>query len=206
MKSPRITTSFTALSDGNLEKKALAIIDAMTDNANFPTPTPALSDVSAALTDYSNALSLAQNRDKLQVAIKNTKRKTLLNLLKELATYVNFIANGNKSVIISAGFDASKDGVSAPPLTQPKNFKVKSGMNSGQAITSISGVKGARSYVHQCTPDPLTDASVWESNFVTTRTFTFEGMVPGKKTWFRVGAVGTGKQRAYTDPISMVIQ
>ena len=104
MKSPRITTSFTALSDGNLEKKALAIIDAMTDNANFPTPTPALSDVSAALTDYSNALSLAQNRDKLQVAIKNIKRKTLMNLLKELATYVNFIANGNKSVIIKRRF------------------------------------------------------------------------------------------------------
>ena len=206
MKNSKIVISFTNLSDGNLESKALFIVDAMTDNPNFPNPVPALSDVSAALADYSNALSLAKTRDRTQVAIKNIKREALINLLKDLAAYVNFIAHGNKGIIVSAGFDTAKENGNGLPLTEPKNFKIAAGMNAGQAITSISGVKGVKTYVHQYTADPLADTSAWQSKNVTTRSYTFDGLASGKKYWFRVGAVGTGEQIVYTDPLSLIIQ
>ena len=206
MKNSKIVIGFTTLSDGNLEAKALSIIDAMTDNANFPTPSPTLSDVSAAITEYSSALAGAKTRDKTQVANKNIKREALLNLLRDLAAYVNFTANGNKSVIVSSGFDTAKDNASALPIVAPTNFKIAAGMNPGQATTSISGVKGARTYVHQYTLDPISDTSVWQSKYVTTRSYTFDGMGSGKKYWFRVAAIGSGEQIAYSDPLSLIIQ
>jgi hypothetical protein len=206
MKKSRTIISFTRLSDGGLEAKALSIIDKMTDNATFPNPVPSLADVNAALTEYSAAFSNAQNKDKVQVAIKNIKREALIDLLRSLAAYVNFTANGNKSVIVSAGFDANKGIVGALPMPDPKNFKVVSGRNSGEAVTSVSGVRGVKSYVHQYTPDPLTDTSIWQSKYVSTRTNTFTGLEPAKKLWFRVMAIGTGDQVAYTDPLSMIIQ
>jgi hypothetical protein len=206
MKSPKVVIGFATLSDGNLEIKALSIVDAMTDNANFPTPDPTLSDVNAAITDYSNALSGAKTRDKTQVAVKNIKRKALISLLKDLASYVNFTAKGDKSIIMSSGFDAGKEGISASTVTSPTNFKITPGMNAGQATTSIRGVKAARTYVHQCTPDPITDASVWQNKFVTTRSYTFDGLASGKKYWFRVGVIGSGGQVLYSDPLSLIIQ
>ncbi len=197
---------WTRLSDADLETKALSIVAAMTGNSNFPTPTPALKDVSAAIADYSNALSLAQNRGKVEVAIKNAKKEALIAILRSLAAYVNFIANGDKTVIMSAGFDTTKDNASALPLAEPKNFKVTNGINAGEAITSISGVRNVKTYLHQYTADPITDASVWQSKYVSTRTCTFSNLQSGKKTWFRVAAIGTGQQIAYTEPLSLIIQ
>src|SRR5271156_6673975 len=104
MRNSKIIINFPTLSDGNLEAKALSIVDKMTDNANFPNPVPPLSDLSAAVTEYSSAFSMAQNKDKVQIAIKNIKREALIELLRSLAGYVNFTANGNKGVIVSAGF------------------------------------------------------------------------------------------------------
>ena len=206
MKKSRTIINFTRLSDGDLEAKALSIVDKMTDNPNFPNPVPSLADVSAALTEYSAAFSNAQNKDKVQVAIKNIKREALEDLLRSLAAYVNFTANGNRSVIVSAGFDANKESTSASPMPDPKNFRVVSGRNSGEAVTSVSGVRGVKSYVHQYTPDPLTDTSVWQSKYATSRTNTFVGLESSKKIWFRVAATGTDGQIVYTEPLSMIIQ
>ena len=206
MKKSRTIISFTRLSDGDLEAKALSIVDKMTDNPAFPNPVPTLADVSAALTEYSSAFSMAQNKDKVQIANKNIKREALLDLLRSLAAYVNFTANGNKSIIVSAGFDANKGITSASPMPDPKNFKVVSGRNSGQAVTSVNGVRAVKSYVHQYTPDPLTDTSMWQSKYVSSRVNVFDALEPGKKFWFRVAAIGTGDQVAYTDAISMIIQ
>ena len=206
MKNSKALLGFAKLSDANIETKAVSIVTAMTGNANFTTPVPALADVSKAIQDYSQALAMAQMGDKLQVAIKNAKKEALLTLLRSLAAYVNFTANGDKTVIISSGFDASKESGSAQSLLAPKNFKITNGMNPGQAITSISGVRGVKTYMHQYTVDPITDASVWKSEYVTTRSYTFNSMDSGKKFWFRVAVIGTGGQIAYTDPLSLIIQ
>ncbi len=206
MKPSKVVISFTSLSDGNLEAKALSIIDAMTDNPNFPNPVPPLSDLSAALTDYSNALSGAKTKDRTMVAIKNIKREALIAVLRNVAAYVSFTANGNRSVITSSGFDISKEGKTPQTMSAPKNFKITIGKAPGQAFSSVGGVKGVKTYAHQYTADPLTDTSVWQSEYVTTRFHTFNGLTSGKKYWFRVAVLGTGGQIEYTDPVALIIQ
>ena len=206
MRTPKIVISFTTLSDGNLESKALSIVDAMTDNPNFPNPDPSLADVNAAVTEYSTALAGARTKDKVQVELKNIKRAALIAVLKSLAVYVNFTSKGDRSIMASSGFDVNKETKSATVMSAPNNFKVVSGENSGEAFLKVSGVKGIKTYAYQYTPDPLTDASVWVIKYATTRNFTFEGLETAKKYWFRVAAIGSGDQIMYTDPIAMVVQ
>jgi hypothetical protein len=206
MKKSKVIINFATLSDANLEARALSIADKMTGNPAFPNPSPTLAELTAAATEYSDALSMAQNKDKVQIAIKNIKREALENVLGSLGGYVSFTANGDRSIIVGAGFEANKDTTGAQPMPDPKNFTVVSGRNPGEATTSVSGVKGVKTYAHQYTPDPLTVTSMWQSKYVTSRTHTFEGLMPGTKIWFRVAALGSGDQMAYTDPISMIIQ
>ena len=206
MKTPKIVISFTTLSDGNLESKALSIVDAMTDNPNFPTPDPTLAELNAAVTEYSTALAGARTKDKVQVELKNIKRAALIAVLKNLAAYVNFTSKGDRSIMASSGFDITKDVYGSIVMSAPNNFKVVSGENPGEAFLKVSGIKGIKTYAYQYTADPLTDASVWVTKYVTTRSHTFEGLETAKKYWFRVAAIGSGDQIMYTDPIAMVVQ
>jgi len=206
MKTSKAVISFTTLSDGNLESVALSIIDHMTDNPNFPTPVPSLTEVTAAVTEYTNALSGAKSRDKAQVELKNIKKAAMITLLKSLAAYVTFTANGNRNVIATSGFDISKEGTTPSVMSAPTNFKMTVGKTSGQAFSSVGGVKGIKTYAHQYTADPMTDTSVWQNEYLTTRFHTFTGLDSGKKYWFRVAALGTGGQIEYTDPVALIIQ
>src|SRR5277367_5770308 len=104
MRTSKAILNFTGLSDGNLESVALSIIDHITDNANFPNPVPSIAEVTAAVTDFSNALSGAKSRDKAQVELKNIKKAVMIALLKSLAAYVTFTANGNRNIIATSGF------------------------------------------------------------------------------------------------------
>jgi hypothetical protein len=45
---------------------------------------------------------------------------------------------------------------------------------------------GAKAYIHQYTPDPLTEESVWVSKFVTDSRYTFTGLKSKEKYLFQV--------------------
>ena len=68
MKTSKILTAFSKLSDNNLESMALAISTAMTANPNFPEPQPSLAEFNDSIKAFSDALALAKTRDKVKVA------------------------------------------------------------------------------------------------------------------------------------------
>ena len=69
----------------------------MMGNASFPTPTPTLATVSAAITDYQNAEASALARAKGAAATRNGKRKALVQLLELLKAYVQTVADASAS-------------------------------------------------------------------------------------------------------------
>ena len=100
--------AFGRLSDPKLITKALAILTAMTDNVNFPTPSPALADISASITDFQVAVNAAAQRDRTKVVLKNRARVSLIENLKSLGNYVTFTANTDSAILSSSGFDFAK--------------------------------------------------------------------------------------------------
>src|SRR5664279_2357653 len=101
MRIPKINLDFSKYSDSNLLVKANHILSSMTENAAvFPTPTPALADVQAAIATYSADLTAAAALGKVNVSNKNLSRNTLTDLLVQLGRYVTFIAAGDENILV----------------------------------------------------------------------------------------------------------
>ena len=76
MNKKKISIALYRLSDANLQVKAGHIIDSLTNNEYFTIPTPPLSEVRAALQDFSTAIAKAKDGSRYDVIIKKGKRKT----------------------------------------------------------------------------------------------------------------------------------
>jgi hypothetical protein len=194
MKISRIVPPSDGMSDADYETKAGSIYAGMFGNPNYPAPVPDLATLLVANNDYSNALILAQNRDRNAVANKNVARETLGSLLLQLSNSVMTTANGDKAMLISSNFDLAKEG-SNTPIDKPASIELMDGKNAGELVVKVPAVKGAKGYTPQFTSDPLTASSEWTQVMTTT-----------SKYWVRVAAVGPYNQVVYSDAISRVVQ
>ncbi len=200
----KITMAFGRLSDPKLITKALAILTAMTDNVNFPTPSPALADISASITDFQAAVNAAAQRDRTKVVLKNRARVSLIENLKSLGNYVTFTANTDSAILSSSGFDLRKN--PQPVIVGKPIGLVEDGINSGELINSADSAKNGKSFVHQYTPDPLTEDSIWTSYTSTSKKYVFTGLIRAQVYWCRVGVIGAKNQVVFSDPLSRVAQ
>jgi hypothetical protein len=187
-----------ARTDSDLDTVAQNIIAKMTNNPNFPNASPKLEDVIKASQTYTSLLVDAKNRDRAKIALKRSAKNELTEILTALANYVMSVAKGNEAILTSSGFVLAKKRGSAPLLINPQKFVVRPGLNKGEIATEVERIPGARSYVHEYTLDPLTDASVWTSVASAYRKHLFTNLQSGKTYWFRVAAVGPNGQIVYS--------
>lgn len=205
MKKNRLKTGFDPLSDSDFQTKSESIYASMLSNPNFPTPTPDLPTIQGAISDYSDALTLAQNRNKNAVAVKNQMRDALTAALIQLANSVMTTANGDKTMLISSGFDLAKEGETTP-IVKPDSIMLTDGLNAGELVVKIPAVAGAKGYGPQYTTDPLTADSQWTQFMTTTCKYTFKNLVTSKRYWCRVAAIGPYNQVVYSDAVCRVVQ
>jgi hypothetical protein len=94
------------------------VVKGMTGNASFPSPSPALAAVSAAITDLQTAETAALARTKGAVSTRNAKRAVLVTMLQSLRMYVQSVADGNAenapAIIQGAGIAVKKTAVRPP--------------------------------------------------------------------------------------------
>ena len=205
MKMNRIKTGFDTLSDPDFETKAQSIHAFMVASPYFPAPVPDLPSIQTAIQAFSDALTAAQNKNKNAVALKNEARATLTALLIQLASSVTTTANGDKTMLVSSGFDLAKDGETSV-LVKPDSITLADGVNAGELVVKIPAVKGASGYGPQYTTDPLTADSEWTQFMTTTSKYTFKNLGTAKKYWCRVAAIGPYNQVVYSDAVCRVVQ
>lgn len=199
-----IVMPFSRLADSKLLNKALDILASMTGNDNFPTPTPTLDEVGAAIDTFQEALSAAGTRDRSKVILKNRARVDLINSLKALGNYVTFTAGSNSAMIGSTAFDIRE--VPQPVIVGKPTVSVELGTNSGELVNSANSARKIKIFVHQYTPNPITPDSQWISFTSTSKKFTFPGLERAKIYWCRVAVVGAKGQQVFSDPVSKVVQ
>lgn len=116
--------------------KATTIVDQMTGNASFPTPNPALADVTTKKTalEAANSAAEAQRQaSKAQTVLLNITEDDLDTLLSQLADYVNNTAAGDEHTILSSGFDVIDTVGDVDPLYIPEDFHGTTGDEVGEA-------------------------------------------------------------------------
>jgi hypothetical protein len=198
--------TFSHSSDADFENKSTVVSVVLANKELFVNAYPDLDKLTAAVKDFSATLAPAANGDRVEVAKKNAARKAVEKLLKTAAAYVSMVAGDDISLILAAGFEATKAREPRPAIGAPENIQVESGMNPGEMVVSVDTVKDVKAYHFDYTADPLSDTSNWVTETDTRSTHEFAGLKPGQKYWFRVAAIGVRSTRVYSNVVASFVR
>ena len=181
------------------------VSDSLKGNAKFPEAEPKRTKLEEKCNELRRSISTAGRKDRTLSSAKNDIKGEVVSILDELADYVTTTSNGDKTMLLSSGFDITGDKDLSQAL-QPIEKLVVVSDQPGQATIRVKRVAGARSYVHQYTPDPLSPDSVWVSETSTGREHTFSHLKSVSRYWFRVIAIGKGNQTVHSPLVARVVQ
>ena len=201
MAKKKISITFSNLNDAALQVKAEHIIESLTNNEYFTSPTPSLTEVQAALQEFTTAAVKAKEGARLDVSIKNDKKQILVSLLRTLALYVQFEGENNESALISSGFTLQKIPQPIGVLAKPKNFKVVS-LHPGAVKVNMATVYGAKSYVYDYR---VKGETTWQAINDTRVSILITNLTKATEYEFRAVAIGVHPERVYSDVLSAVV-
>ena len=131
MKTKRVIINFMRLAIAALIVFGRSVVAKMTGNANFINPNPKLVDVTAAIDDMEAKAALAKDGSKTDKSNAKVAKKKAVDILRQLAWWVEGVANGDENILTSSGFMLSKD----PEPSQRDDFFIFGGHFS---ITPLS--------------------------------------------------------------------
>jgi hypothetical protein len=182
---------------------ARGVVTRMTGNAAFPTPTPALSVVTAAIDDLHTAETAVLSRTKGAVAIRNEKRTALITLLEQLRGYIQAQADANlengTSIIEGAGISVKKAAV-----RKPRVFEALPGAVSGSAKIVAASAGPRSSYEWEYSTD---GGKTWVLAPVTVQAkTTVSGLTPGASVLFRYRPVTKKGEGDWSQSSSLIVK
>ncbi|HEX8653509.1 MAG TPA: fibronectin type III domain-containing protein [Pyrinomonadaceae bacterium] len=201
----QVKLNFRKLSVTEKIARARQIVEAMTTmSATFPNPVPPLSDITASIDtlEQANADALeARALSKQRTAILEEKVDTLDDAMTRLASFVNAASGGKENIILSAGMDVRTPATSSNFVPDtPNTITPTMGDHEGEIDLVWNAKQSAQSYIVQSSPNPPKDDSWTQVAVVTASKHTVTGLTSGSKYWFRVAAVGSGGQSAWSNP------
>ncbi|MEZ5386189.1 MAG: fibronectin type III domain-containing protein [Prosthecobacter sp.] len=178
-----------------------AVLAAMTGNANFPTPMPALADITTQHTAFKDALA-AQKAAKIALtqatAAKDAARDAVETLVTHLANYVEIASSGEEAKILSAGMQVRTPAAPVGAVAAPGDLAASAGDNEGEVELTCDPVAGASSYEWQCRQHQ--DGTEWQAVKMSTNSrITVTDLTPGALYAFRVRALGAAGPGPWSD-------
>lgn len=200
----RLALSFKETKDVELVVVGSRVHSSMTGNEYFSDPGMLIIELGELTRQFQIAMADAGLGDREKISIKNDLRALLVKKLKKVGQYVQEEANDAETALLSSGFPLIKP-LEEIQLRDPREFQILPGPNPGEIIMKVKGVKGARSYIYQWTPSPVTAESIWETQYDTKCKKVISGLPLGINYCFRMAAVGAHNQIIYTRILSRYI-
>ncbi len=133
MKKRTARSGFKNMRDTEFLNLVGTTIAAVDGNARFPMPEPALTDVQDAYDDYRTKLEIASRQGSpLDKSEKRDAKLHLAGLMKRLAFYVNTVADGDLSTILSSGLPLAGLPAKLLPPGIPERLRLLDYLQSGQ--------------------------------------------------------------------------
>ncbi|MBL1408135.1 hypothetical protein [Sphingobacterium faecale] len=199
----RPTTDFRNLDSAQLIQFGEEIVKKMEEHdAVFVTPTPSLTVMSAAIVDFRKAVANAAFNDRQAISARRESRAELEYLINELSKYVDTMARGNPTIILSAGFVPSKE-VDYSMGLNPKalNLRVEpAGLGTMRVVAKIEPWKKARYYQFEFRKKGA--ETEWEKVLSTKAVLEISNLVAFEEYEFRVTYLGRDTNPNYSDVIS----
>jgi hypothetical protein len=207
MEKVKVCTDFSSkkYSDTEISVTATNILDNMTDNLNFTTPTPPIADVRATVSSYLVSLAKAEKGSPDDRVIKSSWRAKLEEQLKDLSLYVQLTSKGDAVIISSSGFDTNKKHGTIGPLYKPENVSVKMGDNKGSVWFACDAIDRSSFYEFEYAEVTADGILNWIHKTSTKHKILIEGLTSGKQYVFRVAGAGSDPSRVWSDEITTFV-
>lgn len=208
MRRAAVYIAYEKWDDYSLSTLAGRTLVAMTDNESFPEPRPDMEAYALLVNDYREKHEVASNGgSRLEREAKDNAKKALAGAMKEMAFYVNTVANGNRELLASSGFEL----VSNPQASRipgiPANIRLLDGNVSGEMRLVFSSLRAAWEYEY-CYATGLDDSGSpeWGETIRTTnsRLNYLDGFTPGERVYARVRARNNKGAGDWSEPVSLI--
>lgn len=194
----------TADSDPVLVTDVATIVTSMTNNTNYPTPAPALALITTTNDDFADAIAAAADGGKQLTSAKDAKRRELVALMRQLASYVQVACNSDMTKLLSSGFPVQKpDRTPATVPPTPETPKPSQG-RTGEAIPVTKPVQFAYIYNWRVALASKPNEYVQHAQSTGARTV-FDGLTPGQVYNFECNAVGTAGTSDWSNAASLMV-
>jgi len=203
MKKEHVVLDFVKIPFAHKIEVGRNVETQMKSNPSFATPDVPYTDMKAG-TDLLEVRYMASlSGGKVETALLHQADDAWVDNMRTQAYYVDRIAKGDSAIILSSGFNLSKQ----PSPSTRAEFSVELGEMSGSVLLRRQKVDGARSYIWQLYmgefPANETD---WTNVQVTTQvSVILSRLLPLNKYWFRVAAVTASGTSAFSIPIMQVV-
>ena len=190
-----VKLGFSKLTPLKKVKKAKSVIGKMTGNSNFGTPEPPLADVDKAADDVQDAED-SLDGTKIKFEERDNKVIVLNNKMKQLQSYVDTTANGDKTIILSSGMDyrnpPSKSVVAGPV----EGLTIQPTLNEGEAFLKWKPL--AKSGIKKISVSY--DLITWQLKGETSKSkILLKGLTSGTMVHVRVACVNTAGSGDWSD-------
>ncbi len=182
---------------------ATRVVADMTNNPSFPSPTPTLASITAALTALQTAQSAALARTAGAATTRNEKRDALVALLQQLQGYIQTVADATPengaSTIQSAGVAVRKI-----PTHVARTFLAVQGAVSGSVkVTAVVAARRA-AYDWEYSVD---GGKTWVPTPTTLQAkTTVTGLPAGTTVQFRYRAATKTGEGDWSQPTSLMVK
>ena len=196
----RVALGFTQKVDAKLIVFVRNVVTMLTDNTQYPSPSPTLAAVTAAVNDFETKVHDALDGGKIAIATRNAARVELLALMRPLAAYVQTHCEADLLLLLTSGFTAVRAPSPVGTLPQPQNPRLSLTDKSGELQFKFERVKNANNYSIQTAP---TANGPWEDEDLSSASrVIIGGLTPGEVIWARACANGSAGASEWTGPTS----
>ena len=194
----RVALSFAKKIDTDLIAFVRNVIALMTNNPQYPTPTPTLAVLTTSVNAFETAVHEALDGGKIAIATRNAARVELLALMRQLAAYVQESCNADLLALIGSGFDAVRAPSPVGVLPAPQNPRLMLTGKSGELLFKFDRVNNANNYSVQTAPAAT---GPWEDESLSTAArVLIGGLTPGETLWARACANGSAGASEWSTP------
>ncbi|MDP4207234.1 MAG: hypothetical protein Q8928_00335 [Bacteroidota bacterium] len=180
-----------------------AITKLSTNGSTFSNPDIRLEDVKSLVDSLEERAQAAKDGGRAATAAMYAAEEVADNAFRILAAFVDRIANGDETIILSSGFNISKQ-----PVTSKKpDLSVENGIISGSVKLVAKAVEMAGAYIWQYAKDtmPANESDWLTAGHSTRATFELSGLDIASKYWFRVAAITPDGTTDFTPAVLKIV-
>ncbi|MEC3880600.1 fibronectin type III domain-containing protein [Parapedobacter sp. 10938] len=150
MKTPKLITNYSGLSDTDLASLATRTVDALQTNANFPDLNPPFAEYEPVALDYvaKQAITANGRASGKQKEEKDEAREALLVMMRRTTSYINNFTQIS-SVQLSSGFYPVQDRKSGREPDAPSWTHIRQSNRPAEILLGFEPIRAAYQYEMQ---------------------------------------------------------